>query len=297
MISVVIPLYNKKDSIKSTIESVLSQTLSDFEIVIVDDGSTDGSADVVNRIKDKRIRLICKDNGGVSSARNAGILSSKGDYIAFLDGDDFWDKIYLETLHNLIIDFPDAAIYGIGYGWLDNGTKKKSSTGLKDGYRGVINDVWNRYPGVWTGSSSCVSKSKLIEIGLFDERMTHGEDIDMWWRLLLLGHGVVDTKNLAWYRLDTENRAMNKLIPLEKHIPYFIDKYELPRKENSSFRKYFDTEMIYRLYPYLFNGKYKIEAKQISKKLDYSQLKWTLKFRMQYPHIYRLYERMKSLSC
>lgn len=297
MITVIIPLYNKVKSIKSTIESVLYQTYSDFEIVVVDDGSTDDSANVVRGIQDRRVRLISKENGGVSSARNKGILSAKGDYIAFLDGDDIWDETYLETLHDLIVEYPDAALYGIGFGWIKNGERKIATSKLPADYRGVVDDVWNNYPGFWTGSSSGSSRAKLMEVGLFDERMTHGEDIDMWWRLLLSGDGVVDSKPLAWYRLDTENRAMNKLIPLEKHIPYFIDKYEFPRNKNSSFRKYFDTEMIYRLYPYLFDDKYKVDAKQLSEKLDYTQLKWTLKFRMQYPYIYRLYEKMKSIKC
>ena len=295
MISVVIPLYNKEQSISQTLDSVIRQTYSDFEIVVVDDGSTDGSADVVNGFDDKRIRLISKKNGGVSSARNKGILSAKGDYIAFLDGDDIWDETYLETLHNLIEKYPDAALYGIGYGRIKDGIKIVNPSGLSEQYMGIIQDVWNHYPGIWTGSSSSSSRAKLMEVGLFDERITYGEDIDMWWRLLLSGYGVVDNKPLAWYRLDAENRAMDKLMPLEKHIPYFIDKYEQSRKDNLSFRKYFDTEMIYRLYPYLFDNKYRKASKQISEKLDYTQLKWTLKFRMIFPYIYRLYEKFKFL--
>ena len=295
MISVVIPLYNKEQSISQTLDSVIRQTYSDFEIVVVDDGSTDDSANVVRGIRDRRLRLISKENGGVSSARNKGILSAKGDYIAFLDGDDIWDDTYLETLHNLIEDYPDAALYGIGYGRIKNGERKITTSKHPAYFRGVVDNVWNNYPGFWTGSSSSSSRAKIMEVGLFDERMAYGEDIDMWWRLLLSGYGVVDNKPLAWYRLDAENRAMNKLMPLEKHIPYFIDKYERSRKDNLSFRKYFDTEMIYRLYPYLFDNKYKKAAKQISQKLDYTQLKWTLKFRMIFPYIYRLYEKLKFL--
>lgn len=88
MVSVVIPLYNKRQSIANTLQSVLSQTYSCFEIVVVDDGSTDDSAEIVRQFRDERIRLIQKENGGVCSARNLGIRESKGEFVALLDADD-----------------------------------------------------------------------------------------------------------------------------------------------------------------------------------------------------------------
>ena len=299
MISVVIPLYNKQESIVATLQSVLAQTYTDYEVVIVDDGSTDNSAQVVEEFisaypqplpKGKGVRLVRKANGGVSSARNAGILAAKGEYIAFLDGDDLWHPEYLETLHRLILDYPDAALYGIGCTTM-NGDKIPENVALST-ERGEVNDLWNNYPGYWTGSSS--SRARLLEIGLFDTRMTHGEDIDMWWRLLLSGKGVFDNRVLAYYRQDTENRAMNKLIPLEKHIPYFVDKYAEARANNVDFRRYFDREMIYRLYPYMFDARYRKDAKRIARQMDYSLQKWTMKFRMVCPRMYRMYEKLKK---
>lgn len=297
MISVVIPLYNKAQSIRKTLDSVLAQTYKDFEIVVVDDGSTDGSADVAeatllaSRLSPLAFCLIRKPNGGVSSARNAGILAAKGEYVAFLDGDDLWHSEYLETLHQLIEDYPDAALYGIECTTI-HGDKIPENVAPST-ERGEVYDLWNNYPGYWTGSSSSSSRARLIEIGLFDTRMTHGEDIDMWWRLLLSGKGVFDNRVLAYYRQDTENRAMNKLIPLEKHIPYFVDKYAEARASNVDFRRYFDREMIYRLYPYMFDAHYRKETKRIAKQMDYSLQKWTMKFRMVCPYMYRMYEKMK----
>lgn len=293
MISVVIPLYNKEKSIKSTIESVLAQTYVNYEIIVVDDGSTDNSVNAVNEILDSRIRLIKKVNGGVSSARNEGILAAKGEYVAFLDGDDLWHPEYLETLDKLISDFPNATLYGIGYSKInDNKIPKKVET---TSMRGELENPWDNYIDYWTGSSSSSSSSRelLIKLGMFDTRMTHGEDIDMWWRLLLMGNGAYDNRILAYYRQNAENRAMNRLIPLEKHIPYYIDKYSKAREENISFRRYFDREMIYRLYPYLFDKRYKKQAKLLAKELDYSLQKWTMKFRMICPSLYRIYERIK----
>lgn len=296
--SVLIPLYNKQNSIAATLQSVLAQTYTNYEIIVVDDGSTDESANVAEVVLREckengvecRGKVIRKPNGGVSSARNAGILAAKGEYIAFLDGDDLWHPEYLETLHQLIVDYPDAALYGIGctsiYG--DKIPENVTPSTL----RGEVEDVWSNYPGYWTGSSSS-SRTRLIEIGLFDTRMTHGEDIDMWWRLLLSGKGVFDNRVMAYYRQDAENRAMNKLIPLEKHIPYFVDKYAEARASNVDFRRYFDREIIYRLYPYMFDSHYKREAQLIAMQMDYSLQKWTMRFRMLCPHVYRLYEKVK----
>ena len=263
MISVVIPLYNKAQAIQKNLDSVLAQTYKDFEIVVVDDGSTDESANVAETVLREckengvecRGKVIRKPNGGVSSARNAGILAAKGEYIAFLDGDDLWHPEYLETLHQLIVDYPDAALYGIGCATIYGDKIPENVT--PSTLRGEVENVWNNYPGYWTGSSSSSSRARLLEIGLFDTRMTHGEDIDMWWRLLLSGKGVFDNRVLAYYRQDTENRAMNKLIPLEKHIPYFVDKYAEARANNVDFRRYFDREIIYRLYPYMFDAHYR----------------------------------------
>ena len=88
MISVVIPLYNKEASIKQALMSVLSQSYQEFEVVIVDDGSTDNSVAKVEEIQDSRIRLIRQENGGPSKARNTGVKNAKGEWILFLDADD-----------------------------------------------------------------------------------------------------------------------------------------------------------------------------------------------------------------
>ena len=119
MISVVIPLYNKEQSIAATIQSVLAQTYTDYEIIVVDDGSTDNSLKVVqervSELENERVRIIHQENAGVSAARNKGILESKGKYIAFLDADDLWAPNYLATLAALIADFPNAGLYSLGY--------------------------------------------------------------------------------------------------------------------------------------------------------------------------------------
>lgn len=106
MISVVIPLYNKERQIANTLHTVFAQTFTDYEIVIVDDGSTDRSAEIVAAMHDKRIRLIRQKNAGVSAARNRGISEARGEFIALLDADDEWKPDYLATQMHLAETYP-----------------------------------------------------------------------------------------------------------------------------------------------------------------------------------------------
>ncbi|EFT3180475.1 glycosyltransferase family 2 protein, partial [Escherichia coli] len=99
-LTVVIPLYNKSQSIESTIKSVLNQTHTDFELIVVNDGSTDGSENVIKQFTDERIKLLNITNSGVSVARNTGIRSAKSSYVCLLDADDYWLPNHLEKINN-----------------------------------------------------------------------------------------------------------------------------------------------------------------------------------------------------
>lgn len=293
MISVVIPLYNKERSIVSTIESVLSQTYIEWELIIVNDGSTDNSIEVVQNFfaglknEDYRLKILSQENTGVSAARNKGIMEAKGEYIAFLDGDDIWNKDFLKEMARLIEEFPGKSIYGLACEQIKRGEKPI----LKDHYyRGESG--WSYTTMAFTGSSACVNKKDAIEVGLFDTRMTHGEDLDFWWRLMLLHGGASDMKPYAYYILDAENRAMNRLAPLQKHIPYYVDKFAEARATNLDFRRFFDKEMIQRLYPYLLDKRYQSEAKRLVHVFDYSLQKGSLKWRLKYPHVYDVYQKL-----
>jgi len=113
--SVIIPIYNKEKDVETTIKSVLNQTYIDYEVILVDDGSTDNSLDIVNAIEDDRIQIFTKQNEGVSKTRNYGITKAKAEYIAFLDADDYWYPNHLEILHHLIKKFPEEAWYATSY--------------------------------------------------------------------------------------------------------------------------------------------------------------------------------------
>ena len=115
MISIIIPLYNKEQSIEKTVHSVLSQSYNDFELVIVDDGSVDQSVAVVKGMTDERIKLIQKKNGGVSSARNSGIHAAKNEWIAFLDADDLWHVNFLRSVVEVIDKVHDVQVITTDY--------------------------------------------------------------------------------------------------------------------------------------------------------------------------------------
>lgn len=122
--SIIIPLYNKAPYIERAINSVLNQSLQNFEIIVVNDGSSDGGEKIVTTIVDERLKLVSQKNAGVSAARNKGAKAAKYPYIAFLDGDDTWEKDFLLEMKNLILEYPDAGMYGSNNYFIYPGGKK-----------------------------------------------------------------------------------------------------------------------------------------------------------------------------
>lgn len=292
MISVVIPLYNKKKCIGSTLDSVLSQSYQDFEILVVDDGSTDGSADVVRHYNDQRIRLITKVNGGVSSARNEGIRHAQSDYIAFLDADDLWEPDFLAEINSLISDFPDAGIYGTSYHYLKHGEKVVANKPVPDRYYGVIDNTSWDIAHLYCSSAVCCKLSELKRIGLFDERIAYGEDIDVWWQIMLNSPAAYSNKALATYRFDEENRAMNNSIPLDKLYIYYFEKYSRYRKDNIAFRHFIDQECMWWLFNYTGHKSEKGNISRILSQIDLSEYKASFRFRFKHPLIYRTIKKL-----
>lgn len=292
MISVVIPLYNKASSIGGTLDSVLAQTYTDFEIIVVDDGSADGGADVVLSYDDARVRYVRKENGGVSSARNMGIELAKGEYVSFLDADDKWDPTYLEELVRLIEDCPEAGIYGLGLGLSVAGKPQDEKYG--SGFRGYVRNPWTTNPWCWTGSSTTIRKEAFDKVGLFDERMAYGEDLDMWWRVALEYPGAYYEKTLAYYEQESENRAMTRFKPFEKHLPFYIEKYDAYRAADRDFRFFFDRECLYRIFQYTGMKQYKADLRRVLSKIDFSLQKKSMRLRFLFPGIYRIYLKLRG---
>ena len=206
MISVVIPLYNKEKSISNTLKCVFEQTYQDFEIVVVDDGSTDDSAAIVETFKDPRIRLIHQSNAGVSAARNTGIREAKGEYVAFLDADDDWNNDYLKVIYGLINKYPNCKARGTNYFLCCEG--KKEHTILKkipfSEETGILFNYFEigacSHPPIWT-SCTCVDRDLLIEIGGFPIGIKSGEDLLTWARVAVRTNFAYSLSPLGFYNM------------------------------------------------------------------------------------------------
>jgi glycosyltransferase involved in cell wall biosynthesis len=183
--SVVIPLYNKGHHIIHTIESVLNQKHNDYEVLVVDDGSTDDSAEKVKQIQSTKIRIFQQKNQGVSVARNVGIENATGEYIAFLDADDAWKPDYLETVAGLISRYPESDIFVTAYEVLMKDGRVNVST-RREPEEGYIESYWEtlgeKYDFVWT-SATVVRRTALQKAGMFKPGERIGQDLDMWARV------------------------------------------------------------------------------------------------------------------
>lgn len=229
---------------------MLSQQLSDFELIIVDDGSTDGSAQMVEGIRDDRIRLIKKENGGVSSARNTGIGLATASHIAFLDADDLWLPSFLKDMHALMRDFPDAGIYGAAYFCQMHGDRTREDFGLPEDFRGYILSYFDqalRHFLFWT-SAVVVKKSALRQTGVFNEDISFGEDLDLWFRLALEHPAAFCNKQLAIYNKDAENRAMLRKQPYQSNLVAHLEKFKRFEDSHTDFRQFINLFRCIQLY-------------------------------------------------
>lgn len=204
MISVVIPLYNKERQIAATLRSVLGQTFRDFEIVIVNDGSTDGSATEAKKLEDPRIRLLEQENAGVSAARNRGAAEAKGEFIAFLDADDAWRPDHLQTLYGLSRKYPQCGVFACRYELVDSNGAHTPAVIRKlpfAGEDGVLTNYFNAAycssPPLWT-SAVMVRKEALRTVGGFPVGISHGEDL-LTWAKLAAGYDIAYCKKSTAY--------------------------------------------------------------------------------------------------
>lgn len=217
MFSVVIPLYNKQDCIRNTVQSVLNQTFPDFEINIVDDGSTDRSLEIARQFDDPRIRVFSKPNGGVSSARNYGIRQSRKKYIAFLDADDLWYPDYLSEIARLIDKYPGCGIYSAGY------ILRKKHREIRYAYptEGVIQDYFKEYfkhkSPFCNASCAVIPVEAFGKVGYFPENLHTGEDLYMW-MAIAVHYNVCVTPNILMsyeYQESTFNDRLEKNIYIQ----------------------------------------------------------------------------------
>ncbi len=268
MFSIIIPLYNKENYVLKTINSILHQSYQNFELIIINDGSTDKSYEVVTEFienfKNKtenfnqKVRVINQENQGVSVTRNNGAKIAKFDYLAYLDADDWWEENYLEEMKLLITKFPDAALYGSAYYKIKNNKKIKSEIGVdKDFNHGYINyfKVYKTnfyYMPLWVGATVIKKEALMIENG-FKSFLKWGEDFDLWIRIALKNKVAFTNIFLSNYNQDIDyaNRAMNdSLHPVKHNFLFNTSCFENDEKANKDLKNLLDKFRLYSLFQY-----------------------------------------------
>lgn len=270
--TVVIPLYNKEHVIEKTVKSVLNQRFQDYELIIVNDGSTDDSLAVATRIHSPKVTVIDGPNQGVSSARNIGIQNANGEYISFLDADDIWRDDYLLTVDLLTKKYPQSDLFVTAYRVLlgENRIHYSTQVGVGDG---CLDSYWKTlrfsYDFVWT-SATTVRKSALLDAGLFLPGEKVGQDLDMWARVAQNNPKVayssnrcVDYRRLAEHNARSRNRIANAsafMIDLE----YELNNPERSLEEQQAIQYKYDLKKTVYIYTCLLNG-HNEEAKKAMK--------------------------------
>ena len=264
MFSVIIPYYKKRKYIERCIDAVFAQTYQDFEIILVDDGSKDDVAQLIEEKYSGKVHLIQQDNQGVSAARNTGIAAATYDYIAFLDADDYWSPFYLEKLAQIINQEKDIKIIGAHY------TRNKSEVELKNNRLDYFkfenyfkNAVRNTF---FLTSATIVTRNFFLENFGFNSNLKRGEDIDVWLRAVASGGNAFYIKNtLVYYSDEDSEQATSSIGVVENSLVGTINEYYksmLGQSENSHFSHFVSKYVYLNLYPYYYNKNYHQKAKE-----------------------------------
>lgn len=278
--SVILPVYNKAEYVKTAIESVMSQSYADWELIIVNDGSIDSSLAVVdslvNRDANHRISVISQENAGVSSARNNGVQLSKGDYICFLDADDWWTPLFLEEMNGLIRACPEAGIYGTSYYLVKNHNDRIAPIALDDDFQcGYIDffQVYSRYlcQPLWTGAV-CIPRDVFMAEEGFKPFLTLGEDFELWARIAMKYKVAFLNKPLAYYFQDAvqTGRATKRLHDPRNHFLWHVSFLE-SQKESAECKLLLDMMRVEGLLDYYLSSRYSLSAVEELNKVDWSR--------------------------
>lgn len=284
--SVIMPLYNKAPYVRKAVESVVRQSYPNWELVVVDDKSTDGSAGVVETIADERIRLVrLEKNGGVGAARNRGVAESHASWICFLDADDWWESTFLEELAGLIERHPAAGIYGTGYWIVKNGKRRLAPIGVEEGFEeGEIN-----YCRVYaktlcmplTSISVSMPRTVFDEAGGFPAGIKLGEDFMLWIRIALKHKVVLLNKPLSNYNQDvdvTYRGTHNKRYDLDTFCTFHFDRFAEEERENSDLKTLLDRLRVYSLMNFRQYNLYPERVEKEIEKVDFGNVEPIYRF-------------------
>jgi glycosyltransferase involved in cell wall biosynthesis len=218
-ISIVIPIYNKERYIRNTINNILQQTYQNFEIIIINDGSTDNSLPIVQSFIDKRIHIFSQLNSGVSDARNLGIKRAQYSYIAFCDADDEWMPDHLMHITQLIQNYPDAGLLSTGRVCYQNEKEidKIYFSNISQSMF-IVKDICSCMEKVIT-SSICIKKEAIQKVGGFKSQIKNGEDLDLWIR-------IASSYKVAYYNIPSVKYIANSINNASQNIDQYFPYWE-----------------------------------------------------------------------
>ena len=290
LISVVIPVYNKRKSIRRSVDSALRQSYHDFELLVIDDGSTDGSLAELSDIKDARLKRFQKENSGVSATRNLGMEMAQGCIVAFLDGDDVWDENYLKRLKDMYQSHPDCAMFFqtnkiVPYKEFDSYSKHTCPEKPV-----ICSTDWekNFYFRDFYTSSIAVNKEKALSMGGFDTSLTIGEDLDLWFRLML-AFPMCFLDEIHVFILKYEADYHSRQVPLDyrKHFSYMLITHPelyLSLKDNIDVRKVMN-KVIFFAWLCFTKDKNEAAVRLLSKHIRFSLLNYKDKIKYILYHL------------
>jgi glycosyltransferase involved in cell wall biosynthesis len=244
--SVIIPLYNCEAYIEAAINSVLSQKYQDFEVIVVDDGSTDNGPYLVSVIQDKRVQLLQQTNAGVSSARNSGVVLAKGDLICFLDADDWYHPLYLETIVSMALQHSEIGFFATNCLIFRKNDVPLKTWDTKSKDQMLIENLYNFWMNSdYTFNTSCVAVRREFLISFqpcFPLGESFGEDLDLWFRLAERSHLVYCKTSLVAYRHTegslSETNTDLTLQPVFSRIEQRVKNGQMPSNLRPSAIKY-----------------------------------------------------------
>lgn len=296
--TVILPLYNKEKFVENALKSILNQTFTNYEVLVINDYCTDKSIEKVIPFLSDKINLIHHpENKGLSASRNTGIKNATSNYITFLDADDLWKPTFLETIHRLIINFPEARIFGANYEEVylsKNYLPHNGSNSLPENFEGYINFFKiNVKQGIYNHGSVCFAREVYNKVGNYDNEIKFSNDIDFNIRANYYFKLAYSNTVQMSYFMEVEHQITRNSI-LHKKIPNY-DSYEMWAKDNPDLKKHLDF-FRYVLAKKLKRDGDKQDWKKIVKSIDQSNLNWKQKILLKLPQsLLLLVEKKKAL--
>ena len=242
--SIVIPLYNKANFILATLKSVSNQTFENYEIIIINDGSTDDSLAKIETLKLPKLSIHTQENKGLSAARNRGISLALGQYVALLDADDIWKPTYLKSMFNLIKNYPNHQIFGCSYKESRNGRLMDIHTSFEaqpNQTSYILDDFFSaNYNQFIVDQSSLIFECNFIKTHKFNEHIDVGEDVDFYLNYFASKQIIFLNRSLMIKNYDDKEQLSASKIS-EKRVPD-LEQYKNRYSSNPSIQKYIDIQ-------------------------------------------------------